>query len=308
MRGHSSVSTAENSVNRLILTGRDVFSFKWSKCPAWCMDGPSQAFFTRWLLRKYGLTPSSYRDHIQTFKTILDAGCGIGRETIRLAKANPQAIIYGVDLSHSAIKQAEQNKQHQQISNVFFSQADITQLAFKDDFDFIFSEGVLHHTPNTKDALASLLTHLKPGGEIAFYVYHKKPPIHEWVDDYIRERLQHVSLEEAWSEMESLTHISRDLSESAQTLTLSKDFDLLGLKSGRYPLQRWIYQNVFKCFWNNALSFQENVMVNFDWYLPPYAWRHTEEDVLGWLNDLNLKLIWKYVEESGITVRAVKRP
>ena len=59
--------------------------------------------------------------------------------------------------------------------NIHIIQADIMNLPFRRRvFDLIFSEGVLHHTPHTQSAFNSLLKHLAPGGEMAFYVYQKE--------------------------------------------------------------------------------------------------------------------------------------
>jgi hypothetical protein len=44
--------------------------------------------------------------------------------------------------------------------------------------------------------------------------------------------------------------------------------------------------------------------VNFDWYHPPYASRHTVEEVQGWCRDANLEIVHLDVIESGISVRA----
>ena len=62
-----------------------------------------------------------------------------------------------------------------------------------------------------------------------------------------------------------------------------------------------------KLFWNDDLSFDENLHVNFDWYHPRYAHRHTEEEVRGWCEEADLDVTRFHVEPSGFTVRAVKR-
>ena len=53
-------------------------------------------------------------------------------------------------------------------------------------FDLVFSEGVLHHTPDTRRAFRTLVDLLAPGGQIAFYVYRRKAPLREFADDYVR--------------------------------------------------------------------------------------------------------------------------
>ena len=88
---------------------------------------------------------------------------------------------------------------------------------------------------------------------------------------------------------------------------MPEDVPLLGIRAGRYDIQRLIYWNFAKMFWNDQLSLEENHHVNFDWYHPRYAHRHTEEEVRGWCSEGNLKIVHFDAQESGFTVRAVKR-
>jgi len=59
-------------------------------------------------------------------------------------------------------------------------------------------------------------------------------------------------------------------------------------------------------FWDERLSFEENCHVNFDWYHPRYAHRHTEEEIRSWCEELGLVIHHFDVEESGFTVRAIR--
>jgi hypothetical protein len=51
-----------------------------------------------------------------------------------------------------------------------------------------------------------------------------------------------------------------------------------------------------------------NDLVNFDWYHPPYASRHTEEEVRGWCAELGLAIEHLDNGEAGISVVAVREP
>jgi SAM-dependent methyltransferase len=170
-------------------------------------------------------------------------------------------------------------------------------------FDLVFSEGVLHHTPDTRRAFRTLVDLLAPGGEIAFYVYRRKAPLREFADDYVRALLQDEPPEEAWRLMEPLTRLGQALAELKSQVEVPEDVAVLGIKAGRHDVQRLVYYCLFKCYWNPRLSFDENVHVNFDWYYPRYAWRHTEEEVRGWLAEAGLRIVHERVEESGITIR-----
>ena len=54
---------------------------------------------------------------------------------------------------------------------------------------------------------------------------------------------------------------------------------MLGIPAGEHDVQRLLYYNFVKCFWNDAFDYETNNMVNFDWYHPHNAWQHTEDEV-----------------------------
>jgi hypothetical protein len=171
-------------------------------------------------------------------------------------------------------------------------------------FDFILSEGVLHHTQDTRAGFLTLAALLGPSGQIGFYVYRKKAPLREYADDYVRELMQNCSSEEAWKMMEPLTKLGKALAELRVEVEVPEDVGVLGIRAGRYDIQRLIYYTMFKCYWNELLSFEENVHVNFDWYVPRYAKRHTFDEIRQWIGEAGLRCVHESVEESGITVRA----
>ena len=76
-------------------------------------------------------------------------------------------------------------------------QADLMALPFEDgSFDIVLSDGVLHHTPNTFKALQAITKKVSIGGYVMFYIYLKKAPIREFVDDFIREKITNLSPDE----------------------------------------------------------------------------------------------------------------
>lgn len=76
--------------------------------------------------------------------------------------------VVGIDLSN-AVEVAFRHTRH--LPNVHILQADIFQLPLKKAFDFVFSIGVVHHTPDPEKAFLSLVSRLKPGGSAAVWVY-----------------------------------------------------------------------------------------------------------------------------------------
>jgi SAM-dependent methyltransferase len=98
---------------------------------------------------------------------VLEAGCGVGAQTVTLAKNSPGASIVSVDISESSVKQAEQQVRAAWLTNVRFQQGDILQLPFaSESFDHVFVCFVLEHLKEPGTALQKLKSYLRPGGTI----------------------------------------------------------------------------------------------------------------------------------------------
>lgn len=96
---------------------------------------------------------------------VLEAGCGVGAQTITLAKNSPEAHITSIDISEQSVAEAEQKVKAASFTNVTFQQGDIFNLTFApESFDHIFVCFVLEHLANPEQALTALQTVLKPGG------------------------------------------------------------------------------------------------------------------------------------------------
>lgn len=98
---------------------------------------------------------------------VLEAGCGVGAQTIALARRSPDALITCIDVSAASLTEARRNVAAAEITSVEFRQADIHDLPFAaESFDHIFVCFVLEHLPEPVAALQMLRTVLKPGGTI----------------------------------------------------------------------------------------------------------------------------------------------
>ena len=98
---------------------------------------------------------------------VLEAGCGVGAQTITLAKKSPKALFTSIDISQDSIDKAKSLIEQEKISNVTFQLADIFQLPFEDEqFDHVFVCFVLEHLATPLKALESLKRVLKKGGSI----------------------------------------------------------------------------------------------------------------------------------------------
>ena len=98
---------------------------------------------------------------------VLEAGCGVGAQTVILAQNSPGAHFTSVDISPVSLEAARALVAGQGVSNVTFQVSDIFNLPFEEDsFDHVFVCFVLEHLPNPIEALKCLKKMLKPGGTI----------------------------------------------------------------------------------------------------------------------------------------------
>jgi len=281
------------------------FGCKWMSQPTWGTSGETKAFMNTWILEKYGWRNNeSFKKAMKSRKYILDAGTGLGRVVGDFCKVNKRGEVFGVDLS-DAVDGAYQNTK--QYPNAHIIQGDLMNLPFKKRFfDFIFSEGVLHHTPYTHKAFKVLNKFLVTKGEIAIYIYKKKGPIREFCDDYLRRFSTRLSERECWEFSKKMTSFGKALSDLHVEFEVPENIPALGIQAGKYNLQRFFYYHIFKCFWNERFNFNENNLVNFDWYHPAYAHRHSGGEVKTWYQKAGLKLVHLDISESGITARGLK--
>lgn len=96
---------------------------------------------------------------------VLEAGCGVGAQTVTLARNSPGARIVSIDISADFLGQAEAKVAAAGLANVEFAQADIFDLPFHPgSFDDVFVCFVLEHLSEPVEALIALKALLKPGG------------------------------------------------------------------------------------------------------------------------------------------------
>lgn len=285
---------------------RETFGFKWSKRDTF--EGEPAAILGRWLVEKYGdVTRADWLAEYGDAPILLDAGCGAAVSGIALFSPIMSRLRYiGVDIS-TAVDVAKQRFQERGWSAAFL-QADLQNLPLPaDSVDLLFSEGVLHHTDDTAKSLAAVVRHLKPGGRAIFYVYRQKGPIREFTDDYIRDRMQAMTPAEGWQAIEPLTKLGKALGELDIEVEVPEDIDLLEIPAGRINVQRLFYWHVFKAFYRPDMTLDEMNHINFDWYAPRNAHRHTPEEVRSWCADLRLEIEHERIEPAGISIIARKK-
>ncbi len=279
----------------------DMFGFKWKQTTSFA--GVSARGFTRdWLNRRYGDVQT--HPELRPGAVVLDAGCGAGRAAIEYFGAALATLHYvGCDIS-AAVDEAA--REFESAGNAgLFLQCDLTRLPIlPESVDVVFSEGVMHHTDSTREAFDALARTIRPGGLFMFYVYRKKGPIREFTDDYIRAALHNLPPEEAWQQMSGLTKLGIALGQLGATLDVPEDIPLLGIKAGKIDIQRFFYWNVLKAFYRPEMTEDEMRHINFDWYAPANAHRHTEAEIRTWCACAGFEIRREVVEDAGITIVA----
>ena len=98
-------------------------------------------------------------------QSVLEAGCGVGAQTVALAKNSPGALITAVDISEESLNEARSQCEAAGIDNVMFERQDINRLPYEDgSFDHVFICFVLEHVAEPVATLNELRRVLTEGG------------------------------------------------------------------------------------------------------------------------------------------------
>jgi len=232
------------------------FGFEWNLHNKTQLDNATSHDSEESFAQKTGFTPDELRG-----KLVLDVGCGMGRYSDVVSRWG--ATVVGVDLT-SAVDAAQGNIGSR--DNVNLAQADIFDLPFADNtFDYIFSIGVLHHTPDTKAAFERLPRLLKPGGKIAVWVYSTEMRSWCWTSDIYR----HLTTRLPKRVLYALCHV-------AIPWYHLRNLPVVGIYTGvllpvsTHPSREW------------------RVLNTFDWYSPAYQWKHSNDELRHWFEGQGL--------------------
>jgi ubiquinone/menaquinone biosynthesis C-methylase UbiE len=103
--------------------------------------------------------------HYAPGSSVLEAGCGVGAQTVTLAQRSPAAQFTSIDISAESVAAAAMAVDAAGLTNVRVRQADIFALPFGPaSFDHVFVCFVLEHLPRPVDGLVQLNRLLRQGG------------------------------------------------------------------------------------------------------------------------------------------------
>ena len=133
----------------------------------------------------------------------LDDGCGSGRYSFALKRLGC-ARVKGLDISDEAIELAGKMSPFPK-DEVSFKQGSVLEPPFEDEsFDFIFSNGVLHHTKDDRKGLKEICRMLKRDGRCWLYLYGGKESLFWDIVDLCRKLLSTVPQEYTQSLMRDM--------------------------------------------------------------------------------------------------------
>lgn len=243
------------------------FNSKWFRVPDWAEK--TEKIYRKWYLDRYGYeNEENFKKFLEDKDTILDAGCGLGRDSKFFAELNPKAKITAVDQSPYAIEVAKKNLAD--FPNVEVIRGDITELDLDEKFDFISCDQVIHHTPDPNATLKVLMKHLNPNGVINFSVCRKKNKYRDFVDDVLMEYARDMTPDELWKFSHTITQFGKELYDlkKGKVVFEGEEYE---------SIQRFIHDNVFRCWYSPDVDFNLSVSSNYDWFSSNP--RFTEEEV-----------------------------
>jgi ubiquinone/menaquinone biosynthesis C-methylase UbiE len=105
-------------------------------------------------------------------KKCFDGGCGTGRFSIALAQLGASRVV-GADIGSASLDFARERVKEYGLENIEFVRQDVTDLSPWEDgeFDFVISNGVLHHTIEQVRGVKEHFRVTRPGGHFWLYLY-----------------------------------------------------------------------------------------------------------------------------------------
>ena len=114
---------------------------------------------------------------------VLEIGCGMGTMAMLWAQHGVQ--VTAIDLNSEAVQQTRRRFELFGLKGTI-EEGDATALQFENDyFDYVYSWGVLHHSPNSDISVREMIRVLKPGGMFGLMMYHRRSLLHWYWTHYI---------------------------------------------------------------------------------------------------------------------------
>jgi ubiquinone/menaquinone biosynthesis C-methylase UbiE/uncharacterized protein YbaR (Trm112 family) len=204
---------------------------------------------------------------------MLDGGCGSGEKTAVLARQCPEQNVVGLDLGVESLEKAAAKFGDR--TNLDYVHGNILKPPFKArQFDYGMSLGVLHHTPNTRQAFAVFRQLLKEETTCVIWIYPTYWEGPEW----------------------RMPYFGRDVITLGQSHRLPTGLLRLiahGMVLSFYPIVQFFFKKGYRRIGRDLPFFRVDSMTRkerykaqvfycFDTLLPRYQWRHAIKEVESW--------------------------
>lgn len=101
--------------------------------------------------------------------SIVDVGCGTGRDALRLASQFPAGKVRGIDISPDMLRLARARAEAHRVPNVDFEEVGLLSYQPDDRADLVFSSSTMHWIRPPEPAYQRLFSLLRPGGQLAVH-------------------------------------------------------------------------------------------------------------------------------------------
>lgn len=154
------------------------FGYEWNKYSKMTED--YERLFRNWT---NPLVPADWKG-----KKVLDAGCGMGRNSFWAMQYGARAVT-AFDYDERSVARAKETLM--EFSSAEVELHSIDDITWQNEFDIAFSIGVIHHLKDPERALANMVRALKPGGTLLVWVYSYEG--NEWIVRFVNPVRLHIT-------------------------------------------------------------------------------------------------------------------
>lgn len=238
----------------------------------------SEEYFHEVEYRKYRVEP-----HIPSFaeferwrgKKVLEIGCGIGTDTVNFARHGAE--VTAVDLSENSLALARQRAKvfglEDRIRFYHGNAEKLSEFVPLDQYDLVYSFGVIHHTPHPERVLREIRKYIKPEGTVKIMVYYRWSWKVFWI-------LCGYGRFQFWRLPAMVASFSEAQTGCPVTYTYSKRGARRWLGSEGFRVTREHVDHIFRYKISDYVQHRYTVVWYFRW-LPPRVFECLEQ-LIGW--------------------------